>query len=71
MIIKQTDWGEARPGERTTNRAVSFYPNHIAVIEEFAKRERRTFSNAVQVIVEQWYDANIEDFITDEERASA
>ncbi len=69
--IKVTGWGEQQPGERTINKAVSFYPNQLAIVKAFANMERRTFSNAVQVIVEQWYDDHIKDFITDEERAAA
>lgn len=64
MKLKVTDWAEPKHDERTTNRAVSLYPNQIAIIEALAKTERRSFSNALQVIVEQWYDAHIEDYDT-------
>lgn len=40
--------------ERAVMRAFSLYPRQVAIIEDFAKRDRRSLSNALQVILEQW-----------------
>lgn len=37
-----------------TIKGVSLFPEHLRIVETFAKCERRNFSNAVQVIIEQW-----------------
>ena len=34
---------------------VSLFPIHKEIIKRLAHRDRRTFSNALQVIIEQWY----------------
>jgi hypothetical protein len=44
----------------STPKAVSLYPNHIEIIEQFAARTGRTFSNAVQWIVSTWAEEHRE-----------
>ena len=34
--------------------SVSLFPSHREIVATFAARERRTFSNALQVIIEEW-----------------
>ena len=55
-IIKRTDRWE--PSERgpAVPKTATLYNSHIATVEEFGRLEKRSFSNALQVIIEQWYD---------------
>lgn len=35
-------------------RTISLYPEHIAAVEAFAAHDRRTFANAIRIIIEDW-----------------
>lgn len=35
-------------------KAIAIYPHQVAIVEKFAHRSGRSFSNAVQWIVSQW-----------------
>lgn len=51
----QTDTVETEDKALTTG--VALYPSQIAIVRELAARERRSFSNALQVIIEQWAES--------------
>lgn len=40
---------------KSATTPVALYPKQIAIVEAFATKNSRTFSNAVQFIIEDWY----------------
>ena len=48
--------------EQVQTKAYTLYPRHSAIIEHVAKREHRSFSNALQVILDRYYDDRMEEF---------
>jgi hypothetical protein len=43
------------PAEKTS---ISLFPAQRQIVSEFAARDRRSFSNALQVIIEEWARMN-------------
>lgn len=41
-------------GRASKPTSISFFPQHDAVIRAFASKDNRSYSNAVQTIIEQW-----------------
>lgn len=41
--------------EKAETTPVTLYPRQIAIVEAFAAKDGRKFSNAVQFIIEAWY----------------
>jgi hypothetical protein len=48
--------------EQVQTKAYTLYPKHSAIIEHVAKREHRNFSNALQVILERYYEDHTDEF---------
>jgi hypothetical protein len=44
--------------EKSASKPVALYPRQVAIVEAFAQREHRTFSNAIQHIIEEWAKQN-------------
>lgn len=55
-IVTQGTWQPEEAGT-SSPKTVTLYQNHSSIVEELCRREKRTFSNGLQVIIEQWYDA--------------
>ena len=36
--------------------SVSLYPNQVKIIRRYADESHRSFSNSLQVIIEEWFD---------------
>lgn len=63
MQGKQSGWAsEATEEGPALPKTVTLYQRHMNIVEYVARSERRTFSNALQMIIEQHYDAHVEDF---------
>lgn len=43
---------------RSIQRTVTLFEEHVTAVETLARRERRTFSNALQRIIELWTEQN-------------
>lgn len=41
--------------EKAETTPITLYPKQIAIVEAFATKNGRKFSNAVQFIIEDWY----------------
>jgi len=46
----------------STPKAISLYPNQIEIVEQFAARTGRNFSNAIQWIVSTWAEEHREEW---------
>lgn len=53
--------------EQVQTKAYTLYPKHIEIIEMVSKAEHRSFSNALQVILERYYEYRVREFVSEPE----
>lgn len=50
-------------------KAYTLYPRHSAIIEHVASKEHRSFSNALQVILDRYVEDHTDEFVYEDATA--